>query len=152
MEARTSQRVECEIRIEASPETVFEFFTDPVKAVQWMGVEATLDPRPGGVYQLRMDADWNALGEFVELDPPRRVVFTWGWENDMGTVPPGSTTVEVDLIPDGDATIVHLVHRDLPSDEAAASHRGGWEQFLPRLAAVASGRDPGLDPHKEAVS
>src|SRR5262249_7381066 len=130
----------CDIRIEASPETVFEFFTDPLKAVQWMGDQATLDPRPGGIYKLRMDEQWLALGEYLEVDPPRRVVFTSGWENDMGAVPPRSPTVEVDRIPDGDATVVHLVHRDLPSDEAAASHRDGWERFLPQLAAIASGR------------
>jgi uncharacterized protein YndB with AHSA1/START domain len=53
------------------------------------------------------------FGEFVEIDPPRRLVFTWGWEGDE-EVPPGSSTVEVTLTPDGDATVLHLVHGDLP--------------------------------------
>ncbi|HEX6711803.1 MAG TPA: SRPBCC domain-containing protein [Thermoleophilaceae bacterium] len=151
MEAGTSQVVECEIRIEASPETVFEFFTDPAKAVQWMGQTATLDPRVGGIYKVTMSNDWVVVGEYVEVDPPRRVVFTWGWEDGVAFTPPGSSTVEIDLIPDGDATLVRLVHSGLPS-EASAAHRGGWEKFLPRLAAVASGRDPGPDPHKELMS
>lgn len=151
MEAGTSQKLEFEIRVEASPETIFPFFTDPVKAVQWMGESATLDPRPGGVYTVTMSNQWVALGEFVEVDPPRRVVFTWGWEGDEAATPPGSSTVEIDLIPDGDATLVRLVHSGLPN-EAAAGHRDGWENFLPRLAAVATGRDPGPNPHKEEQS
>jgi uncharacterized protein YndB with AHSA1/START domain len=152
VEAGTSHVIECEIRIDASPETVFEFFTDPVKAVQWMGEAATLDPRPGGVYRVRMANQWTVLGEYVEVDPPRRVVFTWGWEDGVEETAPGASTVEITLTPDGDATVVHLIHRDLPSEQSIAAHRGGWEKFLPQLAAVASGREPGPDPHKEAVS
>jgi uncharacterized protein YndB with AHSA1/START domain len=153
VEAGTRQlTIECEVRIDASPETVFEFFTDPAKAVQWMGESATLDPRPGGIYRLTMSNDWIVLGEYVEVDPPRRVVFTWGWEGDMAATPPGTSTVEVDLMPDGEGTLVRLVHSGLPNEESTASHRAGWEKFLPRLAAVASGRKPGPDPHKEAVS
>ena len=41
---------ETQVRIEARPETVFAFFTDPAKMVQWKGVDALLDPRPGGLY------------------------------------------------------------------------------------------------------
>jgi uncharacterized protein YndB with AHSA1/START domain len=143
VEARTSPIVvECDVRIDASPETVFDFFTDPAKAVRWMGSRATLDPRPGGVYRVEMDEQWIAIGEYVEVDPPRRVVFTWGWKDDLEGMAPGSSTVEVDLVPDGDATVVHLVHRDFPSPEAAENHRGGWNKFLPRLAIVAAGGNP----------
>jgi uncharacterized protein YndB with AHSA1/START domain len=129
--------VECEIRIEASPETVFEFFTDPSKAVQWMGEDATLDPRPGGIYKVAMNEQYVAIGEYVEVDPPHRVVFTWGWKDDLEMMPPGSTTVEITLVPDGNATLVQLVHRDIPT-EAAESHRGGWNRFLPQLALAAT--------------
>ena len=143
MEAGTSRLViECEVRIEASPETVFEFFTDPAKAVQWMGTKATLDPRPGGLYQVEMDNQWIAIGEYVEVDPPKRVVFTWGWKDDMADLPPGASTVEIALVPDGDATVVRLIHRDIPTPESAEAHRGGWNKFLPQLALVAAGGDP----------
>ena len=84
-----------------------------------------------------------AEGEFVELVPERRVVFTWGWRGHP-LVPAGSSTVEVELVPDGDDTIIRLTHRDLP-DEARAMHRVGWEHYLPRLAAVVQGIDPGPD-------
>jgi len=85
-----------------------------------------------------------AEGEFVEVDPPHRVVFTWGWRGDR-QVPPGSSTVEVTLEPDGDATIVRLIHGDLP-EEATEGHAEGWDHFMPRLVTVAGGGNPGPDP------
>jgi len=139
---------ELELRIEASPETVFEFFTDPEKMTRWKGSSAELDPRPGGVYRVGGIGDGAvAVGEFVELDLPRRLVFTWGWEGDE-EVPPGSSTVEVTLTPDGDATLLRLVHRDLPSGQGA-KHAEGWQYFVPRLALAAAGKDPGADPGME---
>ena len=87
-------------------------------------------------------------GEYVEVVPFRRVVFTWGWEGDP-SVPPGSSTVEVDLIADADATIVRLRHSGL-SPEAALLHTQGWEHYLARLTAVAEDRDPGPDSFAEA--
>lgn len=147
MEAGTSQVVECEVRVDASPETIFDFFTDPAKAVRWMGTKATLDPRPGGVYRVEMGPHVTS-GEYVEVDPPKRVSFTWGWEAQEASTPPGSSTVEIILTPEGDATIVRLVHRDLPTQQSADSHRHGWEQlYLPRLALVAGGGDAGPDPN-----
>jgi uncharacterized protein YndB with AHSA1/START domain len=141
----TERELAYETRIAARPETVFAFFSDPAKMVQWMGTEATLDPRPGGV--CRVDPGGHAVmsGRFVEVDPPRRIVFTWGWETKLVATPPQSTIVEVSLIPDGDHTVLRLVHRRL-RPEATAFHRMGWEHYLPRLAHVASGIDPGADP------
>jgi uncharacterized protein YndB with AHSA1/START domain len=136
---------EKELRIEASPETVFPYFTDPQKMRRWKGVEAELDPRPGGVYRVNVTGNDRVVGEYLEVDPPKRVVFTWGWEGNDG-VPPGSSTVEVTLTPDGDGTVVRLVHSGLPDADARAQHGIGWEHFLDRLAVAASGGDPGPDP------
>jgi uncharacterized protein YndB with AHSA1/START domain len=132
-----------EVRIEARPEIVFAFLTDPDKMTQWKGDSAQLDARPGGVYRVQI-GQAVVVGEFVELDPPRRVVFTWGWEGN-DAVPPGSTTVEVTLTPDGEATILRLVHRDLP-EEQRAEHEGGWKHFLPRLAIAAVRDNRGSGP------
>jgi uncharacterized protein YndB with AHSA1/START domain len=63
------------------------------------------------------------------------VVFTWGWDSGAIPVPPGSSTVEVDLIEQDGGTLVHLVHRDL-APEVRSIHAEGWSMFLPRLAAV----------------
>ena len=132
-----------EVRIEARPEIVFAFLTDPDKMTQWKGDSAQLDARPGGVYRVQI-GQAVVVGEFVELDPPRRVVFTWGWEGN-DAVPPGSSTVEVTLTPDREATILRLVHRDLP-EEQRAEHDGGWKHFLPRLADAAARGEPGSGP------
>jgi uncharacterized protein YndB with AHSA1/START domain len=139
--------IEREVHIDASPQTVFEFFTDPAKMVRWKGTQATLDPRPGGVYRVEMNEQVIAVGEYVELDPPNRLVFTWGWEGDYASTPPGSSTVEVTFRPDGDGTLVRLVHTDLPSAEAAEAHAVGWDQYIARLVIAAAGGDPGPDPH-----
>lgn len=142
-ELTQSDAYETEVRVQARPETVFAFFTDPARMVQWKGVNAALDPRPGGIYRVNVTGRETAIGEYVEVSPPRRIVFTWGW--DSGPVEPGSTRVEVDFIPDGDATIVRLKHFGLDA-EGQASHKQGWEHFLPRLALAASGQDAGPDP------
>ncbi len=144
--AETGAAVEVEVRIGASPETVFDFFTDPDKMIQWMGRTAELDPRPGGGFRCDINGRNVASGNYVVLDPPRRVVFTWGWEGEESVTTPGSSTVEILLDPDGDGTHLRLIHRDLPNAESAERHRHGWEHYAERLALVAAGGDPGADP------
>src|SRR5919112_1691560 len=105
MEASTKTAVEREIAIAASPETIWEFLVDEEKATRWMGKACSFDPRPGGEYRCEVISGNKAVGEFVELDAPRRLVFTWGWEpGSPSPVAPGSTTIEIDLVPDGDGT------------------------------------------------
>jgi uncharacterized protein YndB with AHSA1/START domain len=145
---RTDGLVEHEVRVAASPDTVFEYFVDPAKMVMWMGTEATLDPRPGGVCRVNPSGQAAMLGEFVEIDRPRRIVFTWGWETALFKTPPHSTLVEVSLTPEGEDTVVRLAHRRL-APEAVALHRAGWHHYLARLALAASGADPGRDPWRD---
>jgi len=146
--------VEREIRIEASPETVFGFFTDPEKMVQWLGRAATLDPRPGGVFSINNVADYFVEGEYVFIEPYRRVVFTWGYNalpgEDANPLPPGSSTVEVELVPDGDATVVRLAHR-APA-RMAPFHAAGWDNYLARLQVAATGGTPERDRFPERFS
>lgn len=135
-------------RISASPSIVYAYLTDADLWRQWQGVDCMLDPRPGGTFSMLMGNGMNARGQFIELVPERRVVFSWGWV-DQPAIPPGSTVVEIDLQPDGSETILVLTHRTVPEDEAAAQ-RAGWTHYLPRLALVASGQDPGDDPTPRA--
>jgi uncharacterized protein YndB with AHSA1/START domain len=137
--------VERDVRIDAPPERVFEFFVDPDQMIRWMGVEATLDPRPGGVYRVNVTGGDIARGEYVEVVPHERVVFTWGWEDENHPLRPGTSTVEVTLEPDGRATIVRLRHVGLPGG-ADDPHAQGWEHYLGRLVVVATGGDAGPDP------
>jgi uncharacterized protein YndB with AHSA1/START domain len=146
MDAATETAVyERTLSIAASPETVWEFFVDPDKLRRWKGIGAELDPRPGGIYRCEVIPGHTALGEFVELDPPRRLVFTWGWDG-QEAVPPGMSTIEVELTPEGDGTSLRFVHKDLPGAEQVASHAHGWDHYLDRLEIAAAGGDPGEDP------
>ena len=138
--------LEVSVHIEATPDAVFQYFTDPTKYVQWMGTAARITSTPGGEYRVRMRDGVETAGEFVEIDPPKRVVFTWGWEHDAA-VPPGSTRVEVTLEPDGTGTRVVLRHHDLPSAEQIEHHRQGWQLYLNRLALRATGTNPGPEPN-----
>lgn len=133
-----------EIMIDATPETIWPFLTDPDKHVEWNGTVAEIDPRPGGMYRVLMANQHQAAGEYVEVVPMKKVVFTFGWEQDGNPIVPGSTTVEITLQPEGDKTRVRLVHRDLP-DDAVDDHGGGWAHYLQRLATRATGGDPGPD-------
>ena len=151
MEATTeSTKVEREVAIDASPETVWEFLVDPAKATRWMGMTASLDARPGGDYRVEVIPGHVACGEFVEVERPRRLVHTWGWEpgadGEANAVPPGSSTIEIELIPAGNGTTLRFTHRDLPTAEAAQSHSHGWDHYLGRLVVAARGDDAGEDP------
>jgi uncharacterized protein YndB with AHSA1/START domain len=141
----TVDAVEVEVRIAAKPETVFDFFVEPDKMIQWIGRASELDPRPGGRFHCEANPDAIAVGEYVEVDAPHRVVFTWGWEGEDSVTPPGSSRVEVLLTPDGDGTHLRLLHHDLPSAESAEKHGHGWRHYLDRLAIAATGGDPGTD-------
>ena len=141
--------VERELAIAASPETVWQLLVDPEQATRWMGQRVTFEPRPGGLYRVEVIPGHTARGEFVELDPPRRLVYTWGWEDGKdgpNPVPPGSSTVEIELIPDGQGTLLRFLHHSLPTAESAESHGHGWDHYLERLAIAAVGEDPGPDP------
>jgi uncharacterized protein YndB with AHSA1/START domain len=113
--------------------------------VRWKGIEATLEPRPGGIYRVTINGRAIASGRYLEVVPPRKVVFTWGWEGEGHPLPPGSSRVEITLEPDGDGTLVRLVHSGL-APELQAEHGHGWDHYLARLATRAAGGDPGPDP------
>lgn len=134
-----------ELRIAAPPEVVFPYFTDPARMVSWMGVAALLDPRPGGTFRVEANGRDVVIGEYLEVDPPHRVVFTWGFEGAEPFVEPGSTRVEVTLESDGDGTRLTLSHHGL-ADGARDAHAQGWSHYLARLGPVAAGHPSEPDP------
>lgn len=138
-----------EIKINAKPETVFQFLIDPVKLRRWMSIGGEWQPVAGKPYRLEMTKEDIALGTFVEVDPPNRLVLTWGWDGADAVTKPGSSTVEFNLRPDGAGTLLRFVHRDLPTPESVSQHRKGWEYFLSRLEIAAAGGDPGPDTFQE---
>jgi uncharacterized protein YndB with AHSA1/START domain len=143
--------IELTRRIEAPPEVVYRYFVDPERFKEWLGVGAEVDAVPGGEYHIGMtnDSRISACGRYVELDPPRRVVFTWGFEG-LDGLPPGTSTVEVTLTADGDATVVRLRHSGLEGREMCDFHVWGWDIGLDRLVIAGAGGDPGPYPHADA--
>jgi len=140
------RRPERELPIAARAETGWQSLVDPTKATRWMGVGASsLDPRPGGLYRVEVLPGRAARGQFVELDPPRRLVWTWAWEAGEGAAPSGSSTLEIELVPTAAGTMLRFMHRGLPNAGEVQRHAHGWDHYLPRLVAAAS-IDPGPDP------
>jgi uncharacterized protein YndB with AHSA1/START domain len=139
----TAEPYRTAIDVAAPPETVYAFFTRPEAIVRWMGDYAVLDARPGGEFTV----DINGVpvrGRYVEVDPPSRLVISWGHAGST-VLPPGASTVEITLAATPGGTRVSVEHRDLPPEEAA-QHAAGWPHFLSRLAVAGSGGDPGPDP------
>jgi uncharacterized protein YndB with AHSA1/START domain len=126
--------IDYSIRIEASADVAFGMLTDADLLTEWMAQEAKVDRRPGGAFRWVYENGDVVVGQFVEIDAPRRLVLAYGWEQPTSRgIPPGSTEVEITLEEVDGATLLRLVHRGLPAT-ALDSHRGGWEFFLGRLA------------------
>ena len=154
--------VEVTMHIMAAPQDVFPYFTDPARYVRWMGNQAKLEPEPGGIYRVHMSDGFEAAGTFLQIQPPHLVAFTWGFADDEAArhvkhhkaetisgsaMLAGSTRVTVTLQDADGGTRLTLRHDDLPSPELRHGHQVAWETYLPRLAARATGGDPGADPH-----
>ena len=152
--------VEVTIHVPAAPADVFAYLTNPADYVRWMGSEASLDPVPGGVYRVAMPDGFAAAGEFRRAEPPHLAAFTWGFADDgaasrtkggeassASAMPAGSTLVTIMLDDEDGGTRLTLRHEDLPSEELRTGHEVAWNTYLPRLAVVAAGGDPGPDPH-----
>lgn len=129
-----------EVVVKASPTTVFPYLTDENLMVQWLGSSVSLRPEPGGEFRVTCGGH-PGVGEFTEIVPNEKVVFTFGWNEPGHPIPPASTEVEISLTSQGDSTLVRLTHRGLPED-AITDHEGGWGSYLSRLAMVMDGVIP----------
>jgi uncharacterized protein YndB with AHSA1/START domain len=126
--------------IEAEPDTVFRFFTDSTRWAAWWGAGSTIDARPGGRFLIRNPGGVEVAGDVLEVDPPRRLVLTYGFVS--GTpIPVGASRITIRLVPEGDATRLHLLHEF--ADEAVRNeHVQGWR--VPALAVQQCGRERGV--------
>ena len=121
--------------VACTPSEAWRWWTDPALLVRWMGSVAEVDLRPGGAIRIAYGNGAVMAGELVTLDPPRRLVFTWGWEDRAEIVRPGQSEVEVAFEPVDGGTRVLFRHHDLPDGERAG-HAEGWDYFLGRLGGV----------------
>jgi uncharacterized protein YndB with AHSA1/START domain len=131
-------------RIAAPPSAVFRYLTESALWARWQGEAAELNATQGGRFMVRMAGGQVVEGTFVTVEPDARIVVTWGWR-DHPRMPPGTTTVEFELVPEGQDTLLRLTHRDLPAEDVPI-HRAGWDVLLPRLEVAATGGDPGPSP------
>ena len=118
------------------PERVFAAWTDPLSLGRWLSpighAEAETEPWIGGRIRVTMIGPGVRIehtGEYREVVPDRRLVFTW----QSPYTGPGPSLVTIDLEPSGDGTSLTLVHEQLSPDQVA-SHSGGWDRILDRLA------------------
>ncbi len=122
----------------------FALLTEPERLRRWQALSARVDLRAGGDYRWTVVPGANAGGSFVEIEPGKRLVYTFGWEGDEA-LPPGASTVTVTLEPAEGGTTVRLVHEGL-TPEQGENHSHGWDHFLGRLVAAGQEGDAGLDP------
>jgi uncharacterized protein (TIGR03086 family) len=129
--------------IPVDPDTAFALITEPERLRRWKAVAARVDLRVGGDYRWTITPGHSAMGTFTEIEPGRRVVYTWGWEGDA-QLPPGASTVTVNLEAVEGGTTVQLIHEGLNAEQEAG-HAEGWNHFLERLVVLATSGDAGPD-------
>jgi uncharacterized protein YndB with AHSA1/START domain len=140
-QAATTSELRLERRFDASPEEVFDAWTNPevlrrwwAAAPGWETPSAEVDLRAGGRYRLTMrdpaaGAEHTVGGAYIEVRRPQRLTYTWAWE------PAGeSSRVTVDFVAEGAGTRVELTHSGLLGDESRAQHEHGWNACLDNLA------------------
>ncbi|MHA7222033.1 TIGR03086 family metal-binding protein [Arthrobacter sp. RHLT1-20] len=125
------------------PDTAFALITEPERLRRWKAVAARVDLRVGGDYRWTVTPGHSAMGTFTEVEPGKRVVYTWGWEGDS-QLPPGASTVTVNLEAVDGGTTVQLIHEGLTAEQEVG-HAEGWTHFLARLVLLATSGDAGAD-------
>ncbi|MDH3302366.1 MAG: TIGR03086 family metal-binding protein [Acidimicrobiia bacterium] len=130
--------------LDTNTEETFALLTEPERLRRWLAVSASVDLRVGGEYRMLCVPGHAAVGQVTEIEPGKRVVYSWGWHGD-DEVPPGSSSLIVELEPDGERTRVRLTHEGLVG-VWAERHLDGWNQHLDRLVAAAAKGDAGLEP------
>ena len=131
------------VLVPLNADETFALITEPDRLRRWQVITARVDLRAGGDYRWTIVPGHSAAGAFTEVEPGRRVVFTWGWE-ESADLPPGASTVTITLEPADGGTLVRLVHEGLTAEQAA-SHGEGWNHYLGRLVKAAADGDAGAD-------
>lgn len=135
-----------ERRFDAMPETVYAAWTTPAHIAKWWGPnvgdrsEAEIDLRVGGRFRVLTDAadgdQHQVSGVYLEIVPNRKLVFTWAWRS----TPERESQVTIDIVPDGDGTLLRLTHERLFDEAARDRHASGWTVALDKLGQLVSSR------------
>src|SRR6266480_7662323 len=144
MTTKASDKVSLEIKrfINAPRSRVYEAWTDPAQLREWFGPEnvktreLVADARVGGTFRWDIinseGEEMTMRGEFRELQPDKKIVFTWQWEDDEDWENHISI-VTVELYDRDGGTELRLTHEQLPNEESRDGHRQGWASVLDKL-------------------
>jgi len=144
MTTKIAAKTSLEIKrfINAPRERVYAAWTDPAQLKEWWGPEEVrtrnfvADARVGGKYRWDLfnqeGEEMSVLGEYRELIPGRKIVFTWKWDDDDDWKPHNSV-VTIELTDRDGGTELTLIHEQLPSEASRDRHHGGWNSVLDRL-------------------
>lgn len=131
--------------VAATPERVFDAWTTREQMERWThpdpsaGVEVDVDLRVGGRYSIRLEVEEGyvtACGTYREVAPPRRLVYTWGWQEPHPMK--AETVVTVEFLPVDEGTEIRLSHEGFPTPSDKDGHEEGWKLCMERLAEVVS--------------
>jgi uncharacterized protein YndB with AHSA1/START domain len=142
----TREKLEVRRTFRAPPERIFHAWTDPKEVMQWFpppGYEAaptSIDLRKGGTYRwgLRKLPDGEpffSTGKFLEVDAPKRLVYTFRWSTEAESA---ETIVTIDFQERSGGTEIVLRHDRFPTKEARNEHEQGWKRCLDQLAEFIS--------------
>jgi uncharacterized protein YndB with AHSA1/START domain len=131
-------------RLDAAPERVFDAWLDPQIANRWLFTsqasqanDTQIDARVGGKWRIsdcRGGVDYVGLGEYLEIDRPRRLIFTFG----MPQFSPAFNRVTVEIEPDGTGCVLTLTHEGVPESDKAGLEMG-WGEMFDHLTTVLAG-------------
>jgi uncharacterized protein YndB with AHSA1/START domain len=126
-------------RLNAPPEKVYAAWTDPEKVLKWFGPDAgpvkqaEIDVRVGGRYAVTFHTEdgeqHHVSGVYREVVPNQKLVFTWAWR----TTPERESLVTVLIKPDGDGSLLTLIHEQFFDEPARDRHSEGWAGCLDKL-------------------
>ncbi len=134
--------------IPASPERVFEAWTTQAQVARWTcpdpgaSVDVEIDLRVGGHYSIRMNVEggpFTTYGTYREIDPPHRLVYTWGWKEEIHAMK-AETVVTVEFLPVEGGTEIRLTHEGFPTPDDRDGHEEGWKICVGRFAELVAGQ------------
>jgi len=126
-----------DVFINAKPETVYAYLTEQKKVAEWFAAIVEVDARPGGIFKGAESEEFAVQGEYLEIIPNEKIVFTWGGVHGLEA---GATTVEITLREVDNGTHLYLHHYNVPTQEMADSFGHGWpNRAFPLLKLVAEG-------------
>ena len=131
-----THKLDRSIVIQATRETVFRFFTDSARWAKWWGAGSSIEAHPGGKVLIRNPGGIEVLGEVLEVLPPERIVFTYGFATGK-PIPAGSSRVTISLEPCEAGTRLHLLH-EFPEAAVRDEHVQGWRFQLSLFANIVS--------------